>query len=383
VSRRAQPEPEKGADPADRADSAEEIEAVEPGPASPDNTVTTIMPVIAPWPKPGHEPPAPPSMRLPVEPSESTAQGRAAVPGVESSAEEDEYGRVPEILDVIGSPGTALVLARRPSTDLVRSGPTVLAEDSWDDSAVPVSGGSRQLRMPSRRVWIAIAAVLVGLGSIAAVPFALTSAPEPAAQAEPSLLPTELDEPPPGFVPASAVATTPVPMSTGRGATPAPKPSSQVPVVVNSSGLPTTEPNQPAPPPPFEPLTIEAESGDPDGSAWVWDGYPNASGGLIVRNLGDWGGTPGTLTLAGIVFPNQADYTITIHFVHPNGEQNRSATVTVSGVPGVTVNFTAPNSNCCYTQAVTINIPAGTRSITVANPTDHSPSIDRIVIVRV
>jgi hypothetical protein len=130
-------------------------------------------------------------------------------------------------------------------------------------------------------------------------------------------------------------------------------------------------------------LTIEAETGQLTGSAWVWDGYPNASGGLIVRNLGNWGGTPGTLTLNEIVFPNEANYTITIHFVHPNGETNRSARVTVSGVPTVTVNFTAPDSSCCFTQAFTINIPAGTRSIKFENPETHSPSIDNVVITRV
>jgi hypothetical protein len=236
-------------------------------------------------------------------------------------------------------------------------------------------------------VWLAVVGVLVGLGANAAVPFALSSQREDAPKAAPNQLPTEIDLPPSGFVPDPILSTSEVPLSTGQAATPAPTPKpTQAQVAANATiGPPSMQAEQaspPAPPPPFEPLTLEAESGQTSGSAWTWDGYPTASGGLIVRNLGNWGGTPGTVTLNNIVFPNQANYTITIYFVHPNGETNRSALVTVAGLDGVTVNFTAPDSQCCYTTAVTINIPGGTRSITFDNPTDHAPSIDKIVITR-
>jgi hypothetical protein len=271
------------------------------------------------------------------------------------------------------------------TAEFARLGPVAVAEDSWDEPPPPIAAGGRHIGPPSRRLWFAVVGVLMGLGAIAAVPFALSSQPQNSSRAAPDELPTELDVPPSGFVPGLATATTAVPMPTGQAATPAPTlQTTQAQVTVNSASSSTqpAQPTTPAAPPPFAPLTIEAESGQLAGSAWVWNGYPNASGGLIVRNLGNWGGTPGTLTLSGVVFPNQATYTITIYFVHPNGEVNRSAVVTVSGVPSVTVNFTAPNSECCFTQPVSMTIPAGTRSITFENPTSHAPSIDKIVITR-
>jgi hypothetical protein len=219
----------------------------------------------------------------------------------------------------------------------------------------------RRDAQPSRRLWIAVVGVLMGLGAIVAVPFALSSERKADPETAPDQLPTELDVPQSGFVPDPVVAVPPAAppaatMPTGHAATPVP--------------------------PPFKPLTIEAESGVVTGSAWKWDGYPAASGGWIVRNLGNWGGAPGILTLNGIVFPNTASYTFAISFVHPNGEQTRSAQVTVSGVPAKTVNFTASGSDCCATQAVTMKVPAGSHSITIENPTGHAPSIDRIVITR-
>jgi hypothetical protein len=63
---------------------------------------------------------------------------------------------------------------------------------------------------------------------------------------------------------------------------------------------------QPTGPPPFAPVTFEGENGTLTGSAGIWDGYPNASGGRIVRNLGNWGGTPGTLTITGVNIPSTA-----------------------------------------------------------------------------
>ena len=101
----------------------------------------------------------------------------------------------------------------------------------------------------------------------------------------------------------------------------------------------------------------------------------------LVRNLGNWGGTPGTLTLNGIVFPSDGNYTITIYYVHPDGETNRSARGGLRRRPVVTVNFVG-NSNCCLTTAVSIAIPGGTRSITFSNPISHAPSIDKVIISR-
>ena len=63
---------------------------------------------------------------------------------------------------------------------------------------------------------------------------------------------------------------------------------------------------------------MEAEGGALGGGAGVLTGYPNTSGGRIVYNLGAWDDDdpPGTLTLNGIVFPHQGNYTITVHYVH-------------------------------------------------------------------
>src|SRR4029077_9982448 len=96
---------------------------------------------------------------------------------------------------------------------------------------------------------------------------------------------------------------------------------------------PTSTPprtSSPPAPPPFAPVTFEGENGTLAGSAGIWDGYPNASGGRVARNLGNWGGTPGTLTITGVNIPSTGAYTITIYFVHIDGEINRAATVTVS-----------------------------------------------------
>ncbi len=266
-----------------------------------------------------------------------------------------------------------------------RPGPRAVAEDSWDERPPSSAVDGRPASPPSRRLWIAVLGVLMGLGAIVAVPFALSSQPKVEPEAAPGQLPTELDMPSSEFVPDSVLTTPPqATMPTGHVATPvpttAPVPNPPPPNTTEPRAKSaTTPPTLPAPPP----LTIEAESGVVTGSAWNWDGYPTtASGGWIVRNLGNWGGTPGTLTVNEIVFPTTGTYTLTIYFVHPNGEVNRSALVTVSGVPSVTVNFTAPSPDCCYTQAVTINVPAGTHSIKFENPTDHAPSVDKIVITR-
>ncbi len=366
MSRRAQSEPDNGQElgPDDESAVPEQRSTPE---SLVDNTVTRIMPVIAPWPDPGAEPPAPP-----------------ATPAV-GSAPVDTRSHVSDVVDVPATPGTAVVLARRPASDVVRPGPTAFAEDSWDDTPEPVPDSSslagRRAQMPSRRTWVVLVAVLIGLGAVAAVPLVLSSQPKAPLAAPPDGSPTALDEPPPGFVPDPSFAQSTAPLAVGGSATPAPSPSPSP--NQGQAANPTTE-STTGPPdaPPFEPLTIEAESGTTTGTAHIWVDYQGVSGLNLVRNLGNWGGTPGTLTLNGIVFPSDGTYTITIYFVHPDGEVNRSAQLTVSGVePVVTVEFVG-NSNCCQVTAVNVAIPEGTRSITFANEISHAPSIDKVVIAR-
>jgi hypothetical protein len=200
-------------------------------------------------------------------------------------------------------------------------------------------------------------------------------------------LPTALDQPAGTAGTASGTSAVPTPIATAAAAAPSPSATATTGAAEPTGGQPTgttgTTSNPPPPPEPgFTPVTFEAENGTRTGSATIWDGYPNASGGRLVRNIGNWGGTPGTLRINNVNIPTTGAYTITIYFVHPDGETNRSATMTVSGNAAVTVNFTG-NATCCLTKVVSnVTIAAGSHTITFANPIGHAPSIDRIVVSR-
>ena len=221
-----------------------------------------------------------------------------------------------------------------------------------------------------------LVAVLTGLGAAIGVPFVLSSQPSaPTAALDES--PTELDEPPPGLIPTSTNVQSPTPMSTGGSATPArsPSPSPRL-------RPPTRRSRAPAPHRrPFEPLTIEAETGMTTGSAHIWDNYLGTSVDM-VRNLGNWGGTPGTLTLNEIVFPNDAEYTITIYFVHPNDE-----TTAAHSSPSP-ASRPSPSTSLSWTP-IAVSSPRSrlpfrrerARSHSRTRPS-HAPSIDKIIISR-
>jgi hypothetical protein len=365
VNSRAQSESDDGPELGSGDESSEPEESPTPEHLV-ENTVTRIMPIIAPWPEPGAEPPTPPTLPAP------RAVGAAPVVSRVDAADTP---------DVPTTPGTAVVLAPRKSADVVRAGPAAIAEDSWDQPPESIldasSTGGRRSQLPSRRVWVTLVAVLIGLGAVVGVPLVLSSrtGTPPAVAVDEST--TALDEPPPGFVPDSTSVQSPPALPVGGSARPAPSASPTRAQPPNPTVQNTVNPPDP---PPFEALTIEAETGDMAGTyTRIWENY--VPGVNLVRNLGNWGGTPGTLTLNGIVFPSDGDYTITIIYVHPDGETNRSAQVTISGVEPVTVNFVG-DSNCCHTTAVSISVPAGTRSITVSNPISHAPSIDKIIISR-
>ena len=73
---------------------------------------------------------------------------------------------------------------------------------------------------------------------------------------------------------------------------------------------------------------------------------------------------------------------ITVWYVHLDGEPTRSAQITVSGAAPVTQSF-AGSSTCCQSLALApISLAAGAHTVTIANPTDHAPSIDKIAIAR-
>lgn len=340
-------------------------------PADGADTVTQIMPVIAPWPAPGHGP------------AEPVAPWFAADSPIRGVATVDPTALADPDQTVVG----VLVV-----DDAERSGPVALPADSWD--APPALPDQTALRRragrPPTRVLVAVGAVLAALLAAATLPF-LLGADTPTAAPAAAGLPTALDEPLRISADSSAVATTSVsggPLSGGpvaggpiasAAAVPPAGPASQ-PGAQTSAALQPGPPSNPAPA--FGPIVFEAESGTRTGSAAIWDGYPSASGGQLVRNIGNWGGTPGTLRINNVNIPTNGSYTITIFSVHPDGERNRSATVTVSGNAALNVAFTG-DENCCQAKVLSnITIAAGTHTITIANPTGHAPSIDRVVISR-
>jgi hypothetical protein len=354
-------------------------------PAEPDNTVTTIMPIIAPWPEPGTEPPAPPALTLP-------AQRAGDGPTPPATARVQVQPRVPPA--DVDQPIDAVDVD--PPNEPPRPGPVALDEDSWEDRVTPVLVDPEPAGRPgpSTRLWVMVGLIVAGLLAAVAIPFVL-SGRDTGDQPTAAGLPTAQDEPPqisassgssqPGSV-ATAAAASPLPPSTAAAVPGAPTEGTGAPTSRSTSAV---APTSTAPPttsapvvPPFTPVTFEAENGTRTGSAGIWDGYPNASGGRIVRNIGNWGGTPGTLTISGVNIPSTGRYTITIYYVHIDGEINRSATVTVSGNPALNVGFVG-SSTCCQTKVLAnLTIGAGVHTILFANSTGHAPSIDKVVVSR-
>jgi hypothetical protein len=132
----------------------------------------------------------------------------------------------------------------------------------------------------------------------------------------------------------------------------------------------------------FGPLTIEAEAAGNTltGSARAVD-YPNASGGRVVRNIGDWrlGPGPGTLRFNNVDVPRSGNYTLAFSYVDIDNEANRTAVIDISGRTGLVITVNG-NDNCCRTQTVQVPLRKGKNTISFSNLTSHAPSIDKIVI---
>ncbi|MEN3306014.1 MAG: hypothetical protein V7603_2216 [Micromonosporaceae bacterium] len=160
----------------------------------------------------------------------------------------------------------------------------------------------------------------------------------------------------------------------GRGAAP------------QSSGTaPAASPADPGPSPARRAtasVTYEAEaaSNTLSGSAFV-TGYPGASGGRIVKNIGAWGNpaAPGSLRFDAVSAPAAGAYLLTFSYVHVSGDATRTVVITVSGSDPVTVTVTA-GSACCSGQTLTVRLAAGMNTITFTNPKGHAPAMDRIEI---
>jgi hypothetical protein len=132
----------------------------------------------------------------------------------------------------------------------------------------------------------------------------------------------------------------------------------------------------------FAPLTIEAESPENtlSGSAIVVD-YPNASGGKIVRDIGDWQlpRGPGTLRFNNIDAPRSGNYTLAFSYVDTDNQADRAAVIDISGRTGMVITV-GTNNSCCRTQTVQVPLRKGKNTIAFSNRTSQAPSIDRIVV---
>jgi hypothetical protein len=256
---------------------------------------------------------------------------------------------------------------------VVRPGPAVLDADSWEEHGgqepIEEYEGRRRAARPSARRWVVLAAILIGLAAVIAVPLALrTRNATPAAATATTGEPTA-DETAPAsaasLVPPVGVAAVPA-TSTNTGRT-----------GPTSRGQTTTSGQTGA----FS-VTLEAEGPGVTlyGSARV-DTYPGASGGSIVRNLGKWDSSPGSIRF-NVTLPSTGSYVITIWYVHLDGERTRSAQISVSGADPVTKTFIG-SATCCASLALApMNLAAGAHTVTIANPTGHAPSVDKIVIGR-
>jgi hypothetical protein len=274
--------------------------------------------------------------------------------------------------------------------DPARSGPKPFPADTWGDPETPATWGDpaatvatagRHHAGGTSRRRLAISAGVVIVAAAIVVPLTLNgSDPSPPPVAfDPSLG----QRVPPG---------SPTLRDDGTSASPTGTASSAGPTAVASATPapsrrpPTTAANPTSVgPPPFTPVTVEAEAGTPavtlSGSARIVS-YDGASNARIVQNVGEWNmlfSGPGSVRFNGVTFPAAGNYVVTITYVHPDKEPSHSAQVTISGVPPVTVNFTG-SSRCCDVTKVSLAVPAGTRTITIANPADRAPAIDKITI---
>jgi hypothetical protein len=269
-------------------------------------------------------------------------------------------------------------------------GPPLLNGDSWveiDPGGVgdDVYQGRRRATLPARRRWVVVAVILGGLAAIVLIPLSMTSLLGVNDTAGPATT-----QP---FIPPSDGGVPVPPVLTPESATPTPAasatPTRTAPPRTTRRARPSTSrpPNPPAPPPQpatFGPLSLEAEgpSATREGSTIIWD-YDNASGGRIVGRVGDWDlpAGPGTVRFNGVAIPANGTYSIRIHFVHVNGERNRTGVVTISGLDPITTSFQG-SDDCCGVKTLSVALTAGTKTITISNSNGHGPALDRIVISR-
>jgi hypothetical protein len=211
--------------------------------------------------------------------------------------------------------------------------------------------GRRRAGRSAVRMWLVLGLVLAGLGAVVAVPLALLGGHDHSA---PTTAATTQGEP-------TSDETTPV--------------VNLVPATGASAALTTTVARST-----FS-ITLEAEGPGSvlSGSAKA-DDYPGASGGRIVRDVGKWTGSAGSVRWT-VTLPSTGPYVLTIWYVL-DGDRTRSAQITVSGAETVTRSFPG-DSRCCSNLSLSpMNLAAGSHTVTIGNPSSRAPSIDKIVIAR-
>jgi hypothetical protein len=227
------------------------------------------------------------------------------------------------------------------------------------------------------RAWLALAAVAIlvltvsaGLAlsprSVKGRTVAATAGPATAARQ-----PAPVADPPAG--PTGAAGTTGSP---GATAQPTP-PQSMAPQSMAPQSMAPA-----APGPVITTYEAEAAANTLSGGAFVAT-YQGASGGRVVKNLGDWKtkSGPGSLTFTNVTVPVTGTYTLIFYYVFVNGDPTRTAVITVSGADPIDVTA-AGGSVCCARQAVAVNLTAGRNTITFGNPHATAPAIDKIEIVK-
>lgn len=105
-----------------------------------------------------------------------------------------------------------------------------------------------------------------------------------------------------------------------------------------------------------------------------------ASGGTVVRNLGDGSGKKdGALRFNGVTVPTAGTYTLTFHYAQPAGPRAHQMVITVAGAAPVTVAVAAAEG-CCASRSVRVTLRRGANTITFDNPNGPAPAVDRIVV---
>jgi hypothetical protein len=177
----------------------------------------------------------------------------------------------------------------------------------------------------------------------------------------------------------ATAARQPAPVGTTAGAAAA-NPADPTSAASDPTRAPSTAPA------PARPVTVtyEAETGanKMSGSAFVTN-YQGASGGRVVKNLGDWKNPagPGSLTFTNVTVPVSGAYVLVFFYVHANGDPSRTAVITVGGANPIDVTVSG-GSACCARQAVDLTLTAGKNAISFGNPKGPAPAIDKIEIMK-